>query len=150
MLSLRFLSLVLEIKSVNIFSLLACEQALCLGSQAISLLAFRKYSISLHDKHTRAVNLTRAIQRGMICFFFRFIKQSNNNKRDRRENNRTILTKHMSDLANLLPVRSSVVIDLAKSSLQKQRKSEQKNGRQNKRNQQTRLIEPLINLGGGH
>ena len=54
LLSLRFLSLLLEIKSVNIFS----------------LLAFRKYSIFLHDKHTRAVNLTRAIQHGIICFLF--------------------------------------------------------------------------------
>ena len=53
LLSLRFLSLLLEIKSVNI----------------ISLLAFRKYPIFLHDKHTW-VNLTRAIQRGMICFLF--------------------------------------------------------------------------------
>ena len=45
------------------------------------------------------------------------IKQSNNNKRDRRENNRTILTKHMSELANLRPIRSSVVIDRTKSGL---------------------------------
>ena len=50
-------------------------------------------------------------------FFFRHIKQSNNNKRHRRKNNRTILTKHMSDLTNLLPVRSSVIIDRTKSSL---------------------------------
>ena len=81
------------------------------------LLAFRKYSIFLHDKYRRAVNLTRAIQCGMICFLFPNIKQSSKNKRDRRENNRTILTKHMSDLANLLPVTSSVVIDRTKSSL---------------------------------
>ena len=46
LLSLRFSSLLLEIKSVN------------------------KYSIFLYDKHTRAVNLTRAIKRGMICFLF--------------------------------------------------------------------------------
>ena len=54
LLSLRFLSLLLEIKSVNVFS----------------LLAFCKYSIFLHGKHTGAVNLTRAIQCGMICFLF--------------------------------------------------------------------------------
>ena len=47
-------TLLLEIKSANIFS----------------LLAFRKYSIFVDVKHTRAVNLTRAIQRGMICFVF--------------------------------------------------------------------------------
>ena len=42
----KFSSLLLEIKSVN------------------------KYSIFLYDKNTRGVNLTRAIQRGMICFLF--------------------------------------------------------------------------------
>ena len=50
-------------------------------------------------------------------FFFWHIKQSFNNKRHRRKNNRTILTKHMFDLTNLLPVRSSVIIDWTKSSL---------------------------------
>ena len=54
MISLRFLSLLLEIKSVNIFS----------------LLAFGKYCIFPQGKHTRAANLTQAIQRGMICFLF--------------------------------------------------------------------------------
>ena len=39
-------------------------------SKCFSLLAFCKYSIFLHDKHTGAVNLTRAIQCGMICFLF--------------------------------------------------------------------------------
>ena len=41
-------------------------------SKYIFVLAFRKYSIFLHDKHTRTptVNLTRAIQRGIICFLF--------------------------------------------------------------------------------
>ena len=39
-------------------------------SKYFSLLAFRKYSIFLHEKHKLAVNLTRAIQRGMICFLF--------------------------------------------------------------------------------
>ena len=58
--------------------------------------------------------------------------------------------QNTSELANLLPVRSSVVIDRTKSGLYKQRKSEQKNGHQNKRNQQPRLIEPLITLGGGY
>ena len=41
---------------------------------------------------------------------------SNKNKREHRENNRTILTKHTSDLANLLVVKSSVVTDRTKSS----------------------------------
>ena len=39
-------------------------------SKYFSLLAFRKYSIFLHEKHKLTVNLTRAIQRGMICFLF--------------------------------------------------------------------------------
>ena len=37
--------------------------------------------------------------------------------KETRENNITILTKHMSDLANLFPVRSSAVIDRTKSNL---------------------------------
>ena len=50
----------------------------------------------------------------------------------------------------LLQVKSTVVTDWTKSSLQKQHKSKQKNGRQNKQCNQHRIIELLINRGVGY
>ena len=45
---------------------------------------------------------------------------------------------------------STVVTDRTKSSLQKQHKSKQKNGRQNKQYNQHRITELLINRGVGY
>ena len=50
----------------------------------------------------------------------------------------------------LLPGKSTVVTDRTKSSLQKQHKSKQKNGCQNKQYNQHRIIELLINRGVGY